>query len=312
MKKAPYSIFILLTIVLFSCKQNKSAIDTGNLLSSAATPVTITSPDSVHIKEEISFNAISSYLLKSSVKATTNGYIQSSAISLGDRVRKGQTIFTLKTKEAESLGNTINNLDPSFHFTGINSIRSPSDGYITKLNHLNGDYVQDGEILAEIASLNSFGFIMNLPYEYNQLFSKNKIVDLVLPDSTIVKGVISQRLPSLDSISQTQKVLIKIPSSLTIPENLIARVTLVKKIAQNPSIAKEAVLSDASQQNFWVMKLINDSTAIKVPVKKGIESSNQVEILSPTFTNQDKILLTGNYGLADTAKVIVKNSQALK
>lgn len=312
MKGAPYSLFIFTAIMLLSCKQNKSAIDNGNLLSSAATPVTITSPDSVRIKEEISFNAISSYLLKSSVKATTNGYIQSSAIFLGDRVRNGQTIFTLKTKEAESLGNTINILDPSFHFSGINSIRSSSDGYITQLNHQNGDYVQDGEILAEIANLNSFGFIMNLPYEYNQLFSKNKTVDLVLPDSTIIKGVISQRLPSLDSTSQTQKVLIKIPSSLTIPENLIAQVTLVKKIAKNPSIQKEAVLSDASQQNFWVMKLINDSTAIKIPVKKGIESSTQVEILSPAFTNRDRIILTGNYGLADTAKVIIKNNQALK
>jgi uncharacterized NAD(P)/FAD-binding protein YdhS len=51
------------------------------------------------------------------------------------------------------------------------------------------------------------------------------------------------------------------------------------------------------------MKMINDSTAVKVPVKKGIETSDKVEILSPEFSPQDKILLNGNYGLADTAKV---------
>ncbi|MDB5030316.1 MAG: p-hydroxybenzoic acid efflux subunit AaeA, partial [Mucilaginibacter sp.] len=34
-----------------------------------------------------------------------------------------------------------------------------------------------------------------------------------------------------------------------------------------------------------------------------IESGDYVEILSPKFTAQDKIIITGNYGLADTAKV---------
>jgi hypothetical protein len=51
------------------------------------------------------------------------------------------------------------------------------------------------------------------------------------------------------------------------------------------------------------MKLINPTTAVKVPVTKGIESGDRVEILSPKFSAQDKIVVTGNYGLADTAKV---------
>jgi uncharacterized NAD(P)/FAD-binding protein YdhS len=66
-------------------------------------------------------------------------------------------------------------------------------------------------------------------------------------------------------------------------------------------------LANETQTDFWVMKLINDTTAIKVPVQKGIETKNQVEILSPKFGPADKIVVTGNYGLADTAKVkIVK------
>lgn len=305
--KAAYPIlFTLFALFFWACNQDKSAA-ANNALASTATPVTVISPDTVLIQEELSFSAISSFLLKTAVKANINGYIKSSSIRLGDEVRRGQTLFTLKTKEAESLGNTINNLDPSFNFSGINSIKSPANGYVTQLNHQNGDYVQDGEILAEIANQNSFGFIMNLPYEYNQLFNKNKVVNLILPDNTVLKGIISQIMPSLDSVSQTQKILIKIPSATAIPENLIAQVTLVKRITNKPSLPKEAVLSDASQRFFWVMKLINDSTAIKVPIQKGIESGTRVEILSPNFNAQDKILLTGNYGLGDTAKVIVSN-----
>jgi hypothetical protein len=53
------------------------------------------------------------------------------------------------------------------------------------------------------------------------------------------------------------------------------------------------------------MKLISDSVAIKVPVRKGIENNDEVEIIEPQFLQTDKILFSGNYGLPDTAAVIV-------
>ena len=60
-----------------------------------------------------------------------------------------------------------------------------------------------------------------------------------------------------------------------------------------------------TMENFWVMKLINDSTAVKIPVKKGIVSGQKIEILSPQFKPTDRLVTTGNYGLPDTALVTV-------
>ena len=51
------------------------------------------------------------------------------------------------------------------------------------------------------------------------------------------------------------------------------------------------------------MKLINDSTAIKVPVKIGIVTDAQVEISAPLFDKFDRLINTGNYGLPDTARI---------
>jgi hypothetical protein len=51
------------------------------------------------------------------------------------------------------------------------------------------------------------------------------------------------------------------------------------------------------------MKVTDSTTAVKVPVTKGMEINDRVEILSPAFTATDKFLLTGNYGLPDTAKI---------
>ena len=56
-------------------------------------------------------------------------------------------------------------------------------------------------------------------------------------------------------------------------------------------------------EKFWVMKLINDSMAVKTMIKPGITAGNKVEILSPAFSLQDRIINKGNYGLSDTAFV---------
>jgi multidrug efflux pump subunit AcrA (membrane-fusion protein) len=115
-------------------------------------------------------------------------------------------------------------------------------------------------------------------------------------------------MPAVDSVSQTQRVLIRVQSATAIPENLIAKVKIIKTQKENViSLPKEAVLSDESQTNFWVMKMIDSATAVKVPVTKGVETGGKVEILEPHFTIGEQVLITGNYGLADTAKVkIVK------
>lgn len=295
----------LLSISVFGCK-NAAVEQENNNAVSTVTPVTITTPDTTTLKEEITLNAVSAYLLKTDIKANINGYITQSTIQAGSKIHRGQTIFVLETKEARSLGNTINQLDPSFKFSGINRIKSPVEGYVTMLNHQSGDYVQDGETLAGIAAKNSFGFVLNLPYEYHQLLNSNRKITIELPDGTLLNGYAAQVMPSVDSIAQTQRIWIKTPDAKNIPENLIAKVQLVKKASTHLSLLKAAIFSDENQQNFWVMKLSNDSTAIKVPVQKGLENDSLVEIISPAFSVTDSFVLQGGYGLGDTAKIAVQ------
>ena len=57
---------------------------------------------------------------------------------------------------------------------------------------------------------------------------------------------------------------------------------------------------------FWVMKLINDSTAVQVPVTVGNQTHDQVEIISPVFSNDVRLIDQGAYGLSDTVLVKVE------
>jgi multidrug efflux pump subunit AcrA (membrane-fusion protein) len=166
--------------------------------------------------------------------------------------------------------------------------------------------VQDGEQLAVINDANSFSFILALPYELRNYLASNKTLQVLLPDSTKLEGYVASYMPVVDSVSQTQNVVIKVKTKSMLPENLIGKVRIIKTSHSNAVfVPKAAVLADETQSNFWVMKLIDSTTAVKVPVVKGIETDDKVEIKSPPLSTTDKILVTGNYGLPDTAKVSV-------
>jgi hypothetical protein len=42
-----------------------------------------------------------------------------------------------------------------------------------------------------------------------------------------------------------------------------------------------------------------------VVVEKGFENNDEVEITKPEFIISDRIILTGNYGLSDTARIAI-------
>jgi multidrug efflux pump subunit AcrA (membrane-fusion protein) len=293
-----------LSLLLFACKSNDKAADDDDAKVASQTPVTVTTVIDSTLTDYIDLNATSVTLQKNYVKSNANGYIHEANAQLGRNVGKGEVLFTIKTKEAQSIGNSINVLDTSFKFSGVNRIKASAPGYISQLSHQKGDYVADGEQLAIISDRSSFVFLMQLPYELKQYVKTGQNVGLTLPGGAKIQGTVSSFMPTVDTVAQTQGVVIKFNSTQQIPENLVAKARIVKSAKTNTiSLPKSAILANETQTEFWVMKLINPTTAIKVPVKEGIESGGRVEILSPKFSPQDKIVITGNYGLPDTAKV---------
>lgn len=304
-----YKINVLLLFVflflIISCKQKDSS-SAEDATQETRTPVTVTSVNYSPLQEFIELNATSSFLQKSYIKSNLIGYVKQVNIKIGDHVNKGQILFVLKTKEAEAIGNAVNHLNPDFKFSGVNTVTANTSGFIAELNHQAGDYVQDGEQLAVISDSKSFVFVMNVPYEDKPYVSIGKKVDVILPDQERLQGSISSAMPMIDSISQTQSYSVKVITPHSIPQNLVAKVRIVKVSKTSAAtLPRKSVLSDETQTEYWVMKMINDTTAVKIPVKTGIEVGDTIEIVSPDFSPKDRILLSGNYGLSDTALVIV-------
>lgn len=305
--KYPGHLLVLvagLAIALGSCSSNKKSEDDDTSKVDAQTPVTVTAVDQNAMSDDADLNATSVFLQKNYVKSNANGYITKANITQGQQVSEGQVLFEVKTKEAQAIGNSITVLDTTFKFSGVNRIKASKHGYISQMNHQLGDYVQDGEALATISDRSSFVFLMQLPYDMRRYVNMGESIQLTLPGGQKLDSRVASFMPSVDTVAQTQGVVLKISTDQQIPENLVAKARIVKSEKTNTqSLPKEAVLANETQTNFWVMKLINNTTAIKVPITKGIESGERIEVLSPKFSSNDRIVVTGNYGLADTAKV---------
>jgi len=90
------------------------------------------------------------------------------------------------------------------------------------------------------------------------------------------------------------------------PENLIVKIRIIKRIIPKAVLLnKSCILADEVLQHFWVMKLVSDSVAVKIPVTTGLSDGNDIEIKAPVFSTSDLFLSSGNYGLGDTVKVTI-------
>src|SRR5690349_6062553 len=117
MKKFFISFYLI--SLLFSCKGKETKTEEETTTEEVQTPVTVTTISSEPLVEYVELNAMSSFLQSSFIKATANGYVKSVNVKLGQFIRAGQLAFVMQTKEAKALGNTINQLDPSFKFSGL-------------------------------------------------------------------------------------------------------------------------------------------------------------------------------------------------
>ena len=134
-------------------------------------------------------------------------------------------------------------------------------------------------------------------------FKKQDKLFVTLPDGTSMGGYIARKMPFVDSISQTQQVLVKVKDMGTIPENLIAQIKLIKNESYGIAVPREAVLANDTQTSFWVMKMINDSTAVKTEVIPGLQNDKFTQIKSGNILKADKVVTSGNFGMADTTLV---------
>lgn len=288
--------------LLYACGSPKKE-EESELVPKTNVQITHVHKGSIH--DELELFASTLYLKRNVINAPFPAFITHVNIRLGDKVKEGDILYTLESKEKRALGNDLNQLDTSLTSFGVIEVKAQASGVVSTLDKQQiGDYVLEGTQLCTISESNDLAFQVNVPFEFRKFVNRGKHCRIILPDNSIHSAIISTPLSSMNITAQTQSVLAKSVEPLFLPENLIVTVMVDKGNGETQQIIPiTCVQSDERMQHFWVMKLLNDSTAVQVAVRTGNKNHQEIEILQPHFDSTDRIIVNGSYGLADTALV---------
>ena len=295
--------FILLSVVcilllLCSCKtKNTSEEEQLPLVSVKATPVI-----KGDIKREISFNGSTVYLNRNQILSPISGYVRSVNVKYGDEVQKNEVLYEIQTKERKAL-----EADSSSGDFGNIEVRATSDGFVNDLTvNEPGVYVSEGGTLCIIVDIKDLMVWVNVPFEYNYILTKRRKCTICLTDKTIISGSVSRILPVVDEVNQTQTVLIRPETNRQLPENLNLIIKFLSEDHQQVLlISKSSLMTNETQSEFWIMKIVNGNMAVKIPVLKGIENDSIVEIIASQLNVNDLVLSEGAYGMPDSTQISI-------
>lgn len=289
----------IILLLLCACKNNSDS----SLQQIPKVQVKIAGISKDCLPDFIELSGKTIFLNKNNIVAPVSGYVTSVDIKQGDYVSKGEILFKIQTPEAYLLQKSGN----SKKTLGTAEVRAPASGTVTGLTVMQkGVFTDRGSVLCLLTASGNLKVSVDVPFEYSDYTKIGKTCTVLLPDSTIIPAKFSKILPRMNEQNQTEKVLANIKSKKFIPENMIVKVLIEKGTKEKSQILpKNCVMTDALMKKFWVMKLINDSTAVQIPVIQGKQNHTSVEIISPEFNTDDRFISEGAYGLSDTVFIEV-------
>ncbi len=270
------------------------------------TDVTLTRPVVRDFNNFIQLNGNTQFQKKLIVRSVITGYITTLPWKVGERISAGTLFCRIRTKEQQALKGFDSKETSLEQFQTPLDVHSNVSGIITAVNFSKGDFVNEGDIIATVTDPSSMVLVIDVPLEYRNYVGTGKNCLIKFPDGKVLRSVIQEVLPFVDSVSQTQQCIIRFPQNRSIPENMNLVVHIPVSQKQNSlALPLAAIQTNETEDQFWVMKLVNDSMAIKVPITVGIQNDSLREILSGVNIN-DKIIMNGAFGLEDSSLVKVQ------
>jgi len=298
-------VLLFLTLIFGACASHQAARENE---VSARSDVKVSSPVMLPASLKLNYMAVTRYLQSNDIRTQVTGIVRQINCSVASNVIPKQALFIIQPQEAAALQKSKFNTQI---LKGLSdTVYAHLSGQIKNLNVQAGDFVQSGDVLATCIRNNSMRIIVYVPVEKAAMVAKVKNCKLILPDGSTVGGRVSGKLPAAESQDQTEAYIVEPSKLIPLAENINLDVQFTAEQIQDALFVPEsAVLGNEEQTSFWVMKLMNDSTCVKVPVEKGLEQDSLIQVIGNELTTNDKVITEGGYGLADSARVQIINME---
>lgn len=295
-------LMVTLLFNVIACKKNTES------KAEKKAPISVTAVKVAEndIKEYLTFNGVTQYQKKENIRSNVTGYISRMNYKIGDQIRSGQAFASVRTKEQDALTEAVK-IDSSLaKFVKPITIRSNATGILTVLNVTQNDYVAEGDVLSTVVQPKSLVIQLNVPYEYEDFVTIGSVCDIILQNEETITAKITGTLPTIDPIAQSQIFLISLPDG-NLPENLNVQVrTVYKEDSKAMTIPKVALQTNELLTEFWVLKVVNDSMALKQLVTPWLRNDSIVQIKSDGLKVNDLVITEGSYQMQDSTIVSTK------
>lgn len=295
-----YGVLVLLLLVQTSCGESDS--HSANQQASTPRPrtaVTLTRVGHEGIESEVSFTATTAYLTKTTVNSPVAAYVRETRVTQGQRVAAGETLFVLENKDQHFIGQAP-----------LLVVKAVKSGVVLDTPVQAGNFVADAGTLCTVANTGSLVFELNVPTEQQTEVHAGRQCTIALPDGRAFSAKVSQPLAAMNTVSQSVRVVARAAHAPFLPEGLNATARFVTQSRRETlTLPRSAVQSDETLSAYWVMRLVNDSTVERVTVRVGRSNAERIEVYSDSLSADDRIVLTGGYGLADGALVEIERDK---
>jgi RND family efflux transporter MFP subunit len=197
-------------------------------------------------------------------------------------------------------------------------LKAPFNGVVTD------KYFEEGELFSgtptsrtgkaaiiTLQQLNVLKAYVDIPERYYNAVKVNTPAEIQVDalGDKIFKGKVSKVFPTIDPISRSYRVEIKIdnPGEVLRP-GMFARVKIDMGTIEALAAPSIAVLKLQGTNNFYLFKIEND-IAKQIFVERGRIIDNYTEIISSNINEGDNIVVVGQDKLYDGAKVNVVNKK---
>jgi len=291
--------FVIISILVFpACNHVR---EDGNEIVPHS-EVMITQPVKKDTSVFSEYQGITHFMQHVQIRSQLAGIISKSMVSVSSAIKKDDPLFVIKSREASILSESIPQNAVLSRIA--DTIVSFSSGIIDQVLVQEGDFVQEGDLLATCVSEHSMRILISVPVEENLTEFQNKSCIIQLPDGRDLPGTVGPGLPVASVSDQTKQFIIYPATGAGISENIHVRVCLKKQdIINGMFVPKNSVYSNEELTNHWVFKIIHDTIARKVEVNTGLEVDSFIQITDSSLHYTDHIIFKGGYGLSDSALV---------
>ncbi len=338
---------VAITASISACGVGQASVaDPAEIAAATPLPVEVTAPLTADIFATYQSTTTITSESEAPVVARVSGEVVEILVEEGDKVVKGQVLARLdgerlelqmieakvnleKTKKAyerytelnerglvsasafEGLKFDVDALEATYELRRLNynytKIRAPIDGVVSSRNIKLGQHVMAGEAAFKITDMEQLVAYLSIPQTELAKISAGDTAEVrvdAMPEIEF-SATIARISPTIDPRNGTFKATAYIENQDgQLAPGMFGRFNIAYEKHADALLIPAAALLE--EDNDTVVYVVNDGSASRREIEIGIQSDGFVEVLSG-LEEADQIVVTGQNGLRDGAKVLASN-----